>query len=195
MLGTMSKNGEQMNLLCKELANSYSGYKMTQSWADLYIWEHFLNENKANALIELGTAQGGFSWFLKSQCDGRGMAFHTFDCIDPRIDELNQIFGQPNERLPFPDLEEFRTIDILEETDFFQHLFNIYETVILFCDNGSKIKEVNEIASPYLISGDFLVAHDWNIEIEDKDIPSNFEMVHSNLCEELNSYTRFFKRL
>ena len=56
---------------------------MTQYWADLALWERFLNKHSdIMSIVELGSERAGLSLFLSLQTRQRGMEFRTFDHKD-----------------------------------------------------------------------------------------------------------------
>jgi len=56
---------------------------MAQIPADMILWEAVLNDNPVDAIFEIGTWQGGFSWWLYAQSLARDIFFQTFDAVQP----------------------------------------------------------------------------------------------------------------
>lgn len=156
---------------------SFGGVPMAQYWCDLLLWESVLNEHPAKGIVEIGTWQGGLSWWLWAQCRARSMRFLTVDAVVPE-------FEPP----------EFEKLDVFARPDFLvARILSIGEPLILFCDGGNKPRELREFA-PFLNDPASLIAvHDWGMETHLEDVPDRLEMVHGAFCEELGSITRFFR--
>lgn len=174
------------------LANSYCGYRMTQMWRDVFMWEEVLNAHPPfDAIIELGTAHGGFSKFLQHQCQERGWKFHTFDYVDPINDDRMMVFGNDTYGGVADLGTDFQKVNVLIDTAPVTNTITQYDRVVLFCDNGHKAREV-ELYSPHLKQGSLLVVHDWNREIFPSDIPVKFTQLYGEECDKIDSWTRFF---
>lgn len=164
---------------------SFGGVPMAQIWADLVLWEALLNENThLRAIMEIGTWQGGFSWWLQSQSMVRGMAFRTFDSVKPDK--------------PIPGFERR---DVFADSDYIGSLIKTFSPLILFCDGGNKPRELATF-SEYLGKDDLVVVHDWDTEIFGTDVmgyhledpPGILEEVYGDFCDELGSMSRVFRR-
>ena len=157
---------------------SFGGIPLAQIRADFVLWEALLNSNKFLAIFELGTWNGGFSWWLWAQAQARGLEFHTYDAINPE-------YHTP----PFA----FTRVDVFAEAKNLAHTFRAYEPCILFCDNGNKPRELQTFAPELRHPESLLVAHDWGTEIGPDDVPDTVEMVYREFCEEIGSITRVFR--
>ena len=158
---------------------SFGGIPMSQSWAELVLWESLLNDRKFRAVYELGTWEGGFAWWMWAQAKRRGITFHTFDAVRPQAE-------------PPPDT--FTQADVFIQFELLGTLLLAWEPLILFCDNGNKPREV-EMYGPVLQHPDSLiVVHDWGTEIQPEDIPDCLEMIYEDFCKDLGSMSRVFKR-
>jgi hypothetical protein len=138
------------------------GRPIGQYWEDLEFWEQTLNDfDHLEWIIELGTYQGGMSFYLYSQAWARRMKFYTVD-ID-----------KPNQHVPC-----FYNIDITKGLprywDFFQT-----EPGILFCDNGDKPSEVYQFYNQ-LHKESLIMVHDWGTEFTTKDIPASMRVYDSS---------------
>lgn len=174
-----------------DLDGSYCGVDATQNWVDFYLWDRLLDAHPVQAILELGTAWGGFSLFLSHQAQARGLRFRTFDSVDHRTAGSDETFGAKLARAA--DLgEQFVCVDVLQEPDVVtRELLGC--RVALLCDNGNKSKEVNLFA-PTLALGSICVVHDWLTEIWPKDIPDCLGEAHGDLYDELGSASRAFIR-
>lgn len=155
---------------------SFCGITCAQMWADFYLWEVLLNERpSANAIVELGTWEGGFSRYLAAQADGRGMLFRTYDIVTPKR--------------PVPG---FQKIDIYADAESIGDFLERYDPLLLLCDGGNKPRELQTF-SWYLSPDSLLVVHDWNEEITLDDVPGNVEEIFGDFCDEIGSLSRVFK--
>lgn len=156
---------------------SFGGVEALQVWADFILWEQLLNSHKFKAIIELGTCQGGFAWWLWAQTKARGgMNFYTFDAVPP-----------PG-RVP-----EFERVDVFAQADYLGKLMRHNEPCVVLCDNGNKPRELKTFAQELRDPDSLLVAHDWGTEFLPEDIPDNVEMVYGDFCERLHSISRVFR--
>lgn len=173
---------------------TYCGVVAIQAWQDFMLWERFLNLAQATSIMELGTFVGGFSLFLQHQAFGRGMTFYTVD------KEVFANFEDPNGALWLNGTEDF-FVKLDCWTPAFDKLLdditNTEKTLVLFCDGGNKPLEMQTFV-PKLRVGDLVATHDWGNEIGTEDLVSVKHMLEPVLlreCEELESLTRFFRRI
>lgn len=127
------------------------GRQIGQCWEDFSYWEQVLNENpQFEEIIELGTYEGGMSWFLYAQATARGMKFSTYDIVVPEL-------YAPN----------FHGLDVLTMAPAGQI------NGVVFCDGGDKVQEAERFA-PYMSNNSCLAVHDWGTEFQSKDIPEGW---------------------
>lgn len=151
------------------------GGKAFQTWADLFIWEKFLNISGAKSLIELGSGEGHFSLWLGCQCCQRNMSFLTVDEKPPEVTESYLVQAMTV-------WWQFRQFDIFQNIPLIQNYITKYpKPLILLCDNGDKIREFTTFA-PMLSPGDYVVVHDWGSEIRPVDI-APLEHLFTNVPE------------
>lgn len=156
---------------------SYGGVAMAQYWVDFILWESALNENpQINAIYELGTWMGGFSWWLWGNAEARKIPFYTFDAVDP---------GHP--------VPCFEQLDIFAEVDALSARMRAHEPIALFCDNGNKPREMKEFAARLEHPETLFFVHDWMTEMFPADVPENLEEVYGDFCDEIGSATRVFR--
>jgi len=155
---------------------SFGGVPMAQIWADLVLWEAVLNENPVDAIFEIGTWEGGFSWWLYAQSMARDIFFQTFDAV------------QPERNIP-----AFLRVDVFAETEMLGKRFRAFEPCVVFCDGGNKPRELQTFAAELRDPRSLLLAHDWGEEIGAGDVPDTVAMVYGDFCEQLGSVTRVFK--
>lgn len=162
---------------------SFAGVACAQYFVDFYVWEAVLNERTGadtkgfpalRAIVELGTFKGGFSLYLATQANERGLLFRTYDV------------AKPDRAIPgFVQLDIFAKAEAIGA-----HLVRS-APVILLCDGGNKPRELRTF-SRYLDHRSILAVHDWGSEIDETDVPDDLTMIYGDFCEELGSITRFF---
>jgi hypothetical protein len=153
---------------------SFGGIPCAQYYADFVLWEALLNDNSGlEAIVELGTFQGGFSRYLNAQAVVREMSFVTFDVIEP---------SSPP---PF-----FVKLDIYR----YPEQVNDYlrRPVALFCDGGNKPRELKTFP-PMCGEGSIFVVHDWGTETLATDVPDFLKEVYGDFCDEHGSASRVFR--
>jgi len=154
---------------------SFAGIPVAQFWVEFHLWETLLNEREYLGIVELGTLHGGFSLYLASQAEHRGMFFRTYDI-----------------RVPPRRIPGFCKIDIYAHADEIGEHMRRNDPVIVLCDGGNKPRELKTF-SRYVTAKSLLVTHDWGTEMLRSDIPENVEMVHEEWCSELGSASRCFR--
>lgn len=151
------------------------GIICAQYLCDFLLWERLLNTYPVNAIVEIGTYQGGFSLYLDAQARARGIEFVTFDVIVPEREIPGfikcDVFADPEKVLAWVETED----------------------VALLCDGGNKPRELHTFTEA-LTPGSFVVAHDWMAETFPEDIPDWLEEIHGDVCDDLGSVSRVFKR-
>ena len=168
------------------LVSCFLGIQFKQYYIDMFPWEKFFSDFQVrfDSVFELGTLYGGFSLFLKLLCVQYRKEFKTFDNIQ------RSAFDSPIQTL-VSARQDFFLCDIFENDGALIKSL-VTHPLVLFCDNGNKREEV-ELFSSELLSGDFLVVHDWMVEIFPKDIPENCKSILWETCEDVQSLTRFFE--
>jgi len=184
-----------MDMLYDVYHSTFMRIHTLQYWADLAIWEAFLNEHtpELKGLIELGTYRGGMSIFLLLQAVQRRMPFYTFD--KRRLPDLDTPVAQ------FVGLTgHFYEGDIFEERK--PKLLELIgmdglHPLLLYCDDGNKPREF-ETFVPYLRTGDYVAVHDWGLEFHPQHVKPVEHLIEPTFweeCQTLNSLTRFWKCL
>lgn len=166
---------------------TFAGFPILQSRADLAMWELFLNTHEPDNIIEIGTYGGGMAYFLALQAKAREMGFMTLDDkLRPGVRRLRELANNAD-------------IITASFTDTSTKLWGFLRykkrgSVVLFCDNGNKPKEVATLL-PLLKKGDFLSVHDWNDEIGPEDMaPFVYRLtpVLDREAEVVGSWTRWW---
>jgi cephalosporin hydroxylase len=152
----------KINLEENDGLSSFMGMAAQQTHEVYEVFYNFLNEVKPVRILEIGTALGGFTQFLK----------WVSDEINHPIDILSyDIYG----RGWYEDMIK-SDIDVRVEDIFMNNYQEVKQDVIDFiqqdgitivlCDGGNKIGEFN-VLSKFIKSGDFIMAHDYG---ENKEI-------------------------
>jgi len=121
---------------------------------------------KPSQVLEIGTSYGGLSLMIRDTLDKVGLQssrFRTYDVMETNRHWLEEAI-KSGEDIDFRIKNVFNQpySDLLEE-----HVEEIREYIqrdgitIVMCDGGSKRNEVN-ILSPFLKSGDVIMAHDYS---------------------------------
>jgi cephalosporin hydroxylase len=137
----------------------YKQYIVQQHSNVFNVFTEFLKEIAPARILEIGTAGGGFTLFLRETLNDIGLhtsVIKSFEVID----------------MPYYKDLRMQNIEINIE-NIFDHLYMKLEkpelivpfiqsdgTTLVLCDGGHKVGEFNEIA-PHLKSGDFIMAHDY----------------------------------
>jgi hypothetical protein len=149
------------NLEIGDSLSSFDGHAAQQYHGVYEVFYEFLKEVKPKRILEIGTALGGFTSFLKLCCNELGLDtnIRSYDVhsnpwyknmIDSGIDvRVENIFS-----------EEFKSIDV----EVIEYINGDGVTIVL-CDGGWKIGEFN-ILSNHIKLGDFIMAHDYAYDKE-----------------------------
>jgi hypothetical protein len=151
-----NKITRRINLQENDGLSSFMGMHAQQTHNVYEVFYNFINDVKPTRILEIGTALGGFTNFLK---------WTSLD-LDIKIDILSYdivYHGWYDDMIS-------NGIDIRVENIFSENYQNLKQEVIdyiqedgitiILCDGGYKIGEFN-ILSKYLKVGDFILAHDY----------------------------------
>jgi 23S rRNA U2552 (ribose-2'-O)-methylase RlmE/FtsJ len=152
---------KQINLGQNDGLSSINGLAAQQHHEVYEAFYTFIEEVKPARILEIGTALGGFTQFLKRctvdlklNTDIRSYDIHEMNWykdiraegIDVRVENI----FSPDYSSCFPEV-----IDYIKQPG---------ETVVL-CDGGDKVREFR-LLSKYLKPGDFIMAHDYAESLE-----------------------------
>ena len=156
---------------------SFAATPTAQYLCDVVLWEAVLNDNpQLVGIVELGTWQGGFSWFLHMQAQARGLSFTTYDVQKPDRD----------------DIPGFVQTDIYRYANELGLEFGQLGPIALFCDGGNKPRELNTFP-PFLAPQSVILVHDWGTETLQSDVPEFVEELYGDFCDSIGSVTRVFR--
>lgn len=138
---------------------SYKGLTAQQHNDVFDIFKNFLSEIKPKRILEIGTAGGGFTLFLRDTLNELGLentpikSFDVHECpwyndIRKQNVEINieNIFDHSYFNLEKPE----RIVPYIQEEG----------TTLVLCDGGHKIGEFNML-TPFIKVGDFIMGHDY----------------------------------
>ncbi len=174
----------------------FCGVDMRQYWADLQLWEEFLNKyGDIRTLVELGTFRGGMTLFLATQAWVRGLSFYTLDR------------DMPDDRvLKSPFAANLQLRDAFIHGDFWRETHEALlgllrdsrlKPLMLFVDGGCKREEFNAFV-PELASRDYCAVHDYGTEFKPADVEPVAHLLESVYLDECLSppqpcLTRFWR--
>jgi hypothetical protein len=147
---------KKVNLVMNDGLSSYMGMASQQNHNVYEVFYNFLNEIKPKRILEIGTALGGFTQFLKKVSDESQLGINI---VSYDIYEMSW----------YKDMIQ-NGIDVRVENVFDSNYQSIKQEVIDFiqqdgvtlvlCDGGNKVGEFN-ILSNYIKQNDFIMAHDY----------------------------------
>jgi 23S rRNA U2552 (ribose-2'-O)-methylase RlmE/FtsJ len=172
------------DLSSNDSLSSFSGHAAQQFHGAYEVFYNFIKEIEPKRILEIGTALGGFTTFLKIVCDELGLE--------------TKIRSYDIHRHPWYEDIIKRGIDIRVENIFTENFVDMDNEVkefikqdgvtVVLCDGGWKIGEFNLISN-YIKKGDFILAHDYaeNREIFEEKINTKiwnwFEIQESDISE------------
>jgi cephalosporin hydroxylase len=137
----------------------YKGLTAQQHEDVFEIFKNFIKEIKPKRIIEIGTAGGGFTMFLRDFLNENNLNdthIKTFDvCSQPWYDKLIE----NNIEVNIENIFDYSYLN-LEKPEKIVPYIQQEGTTLVLCDGGHKIGEFNMIA-PFLKKGDFIMAHDY----------------------------------
>lgn len=190
MRNLQGKITKTSNLTENDSLSAFDG-NMAQQHHNVYsTFYKLIDDTKPKRIVEIGTALGGFTMFLKKVVDSFNLdtKILTFDIsARPWYDDMKKMGIDVRVEDIFNDYQ-----DIPNEIKNFIKQDGL---TIILCDGGDKIREF-KLLSHFLKKGDIIMAHDyapnqeyfdnyingkiWNwLEIQDKDI--NESCVKHNL--------------
>lgn len=129
------------------------GFRMCQNRLAVPVLSYLIETGDFKRVIELGTHFGGLSALLGLQCQLIGATLDTFD-LKSKI-----LYQEWLDR--FKVRSHLCNVFSKEGTAIIQDLIEKPGRVLMLCDNGAKVREVNLFA-PMLKPGDVIGAHDYH---------------------------------
>jgi hypothetical protein len=157
----------RINLEQNDGLSSFMGMAAQQTHNVYEVFYNFLSEQKPARILEIGTALGGFTQFLKWSLNELELPTYilSYDVIE--YNWYNDIIKTGIDiRVKNVFNSNYQTVE-QEVIDF----INQEGTTLVLCDGGYKVGEFNLLAN-YLKQGDFIMAHDYgeNREIFEEKI-------------------------
>lgn len=133
----------------------YKGFRAAQHGNFTTVFQKFLDEQKFEIIIEIGTLNGGLTRFIKDAAPYARLISYDVtpqpehnDLIACGVElKIKNIFGEGYR------VADQEIIDIL----------NLPKKKLILCDGGNKAAEFNSLAS-FVHRGDFIMAHDYSYD-------------------------------
>lgn len=193
----ISKNSFNVDIKLQEVNTRILGGGASQNFAALKLLEYYIAYEKPEYVVEIGSQKGGLSVYLGTiACATEQFIFHTFE-----IDKNKDWYNRENEGVGHW-FEKMETISpfckSIEGNIFSEEIFNFiksyvdkYKTIII-CDGGNKPREIS-LYTEVLKTGDIIMAHDYNIEINDSHIDFGQLEEHQPFCKRFVEAKTLFK--
>lgn len=117
-----------------------------------------VRELKPGMIVEIGAWYGGLTALLCGAGEVEVFSFETGDRGYPSM--------ATQAALP---LATFIRADVFEHAELVIELLRLRKDVLLYCDGGNKVREVNLFA-PHIAPGGVTGCHDWGREIRQPDV-------------------------
>lgn len=164
----------------------YKGFIMSQREGVYNVFKSFIDKEYFDVIIEIGTWFGGFAYMLS---DMFGSRFHTYDVKDNTI-------GNVRDKILLNKSSIY--IENVFKSDSILKLIESGGRLLLLCDGGDKSEEIR-FFSPFLKSGDVVMAHDFFPSKEEHD-PNHWRSCevtsddfNYSYLKEYKDYTEVFK--
>jgi cephalosporin hydroxylase len=140
-------------------ATSYKGYTAQQHENAFDVFREFLTEIKPARILEIGTAGGGFTLFLRESLNNLGLNDSKIKSFDVVECDWYSTLRNFNIEINIENLFD-KSYTILEKPEKITPFIQDEGITLVLCDGGSKINEFN-LLSPLIKNGDFIMAHDY----------------------------------
>lgn len=133
----------------------YKGFRAAQHGNFTTVFQKFLDEQKFDVIIEIGTLNGGLTRFLKDASPNSRLI--SYD-----------ITPQPEHKALIECGVELKIVNIFGEAYSVAdkeiiEILNSNSKKLILCDGGNKAAEFNSLAS-FVRKGDFIMAHDYSYD-------------------------------
>lgn len=145
-------NGRGMSVYDNEWAaqQHHNAYK--------YFYE-FIEQERFERILEIGTAMGGFTHFLNFACTDLGL---ETEILSYDIHERKE-YSRLTDKGVDVCIENMFSSDFKSISDHAYNFITKSGKVLVLCDGGNKINEFNCLSS-FIKSGDFIMAHDFAMD-------------------------------
>lgn len=150
------------NLEVDDSLSAFRGHTAQQSHNPYQVFYDFIKEVRPNQILEIGTALGGFTEFLKIIIDELGLSTTILSYDISERPWYNQMIEKGIDvRVENIFSDDWNTV----KQEVIDYIKKDGVTIVL-CDGGWKIGEF-KVLSKYIKDGDFILAHDYS---ESKEI-------------------------
>jgi len=166
----------------KKIGRRFMGAGMSQSYSAIYWQEYFVESNRFEYIVELGSQKGALSTYLANMAAiTESYIFDTYEAFPYPYEETDGSDIQLRSRYNgtghwFEKMAEISPyINMYYENVFDKPVFNhIKENMeqfktYIFCDGGNKLRELHLYAR-LLKKGDRIAVHDWGIEVKPEQV-------------------------
>lgn len=136
--------------------SSYMNLACQQNHGVFEVFYDFIGETKPKRILEIGTALGGFTRFLKKTIDYLGLDTKILSYDINR----NSWYDDMNNQGMDVRVENIFNSDYTSVKDEVINFIQDDGVTIVLCDGGNKKSEFN-ILSDFIKKGDFIMAHDY----------------------------------
>jgi len=141
------------------LADHYTA----QTWSAINMLTKFFGEHPdVTRVVELGTGTGGLTLLFGFNMLQRNGRVLSFDIEETQSEQARRDFEKLN--ITFERMDIFQNNAVVLAKKFIGE-----ERALVFCDNGNKAREL-PLYTKILKEGDFIMAHDWRVEITPLDL-------------------------
>jgi cephalosporin hydroxylase len=144
------------NLESNDSLSAFQGNTAQQFHGAYEVFYEFIKNVKPNQILEIGTALGGFTNFLKLSIDELGLSTKI---LSYDISERPWYKDMVNSGIDVRVEDVFDFVNLTVKTEVIEFINQGGITIVL-CDGGWKIGEFR-ILSKHIKSGDFILAHDY----------------------------------
>jgi cephalosporin hydroxylase len=137
----------------------YRGYTAQQHKDVFGVFTKFLSDIRPSRILEIGTAGGGFTLFLRDTLDGLGLQNSPILSIDVHETPWYNNLREQNIQIEIINIFDHAYTQ-LENPEVIVPFIQQPGLTLVLCDGGHKIGEFNAIA-PHIKVGDFIMAHDY----------------------------------
>jgi cephalosporin hydroxylase len=153
------ENGKKITGAC-----SYKNFLAQQHEGVFDVFRKFLSEIKPKRILEIGTAAGGFTLFLRDTLDELGLHDSKIKTFEPNIHPNFDYLRERGVEIVHENIFDHEYMNIVKP-EFVEPFINEEGTTLVLCDGGYKITEFRKL-SPFLKEGDFIMAHDYSKDKE-----------------------------
>ena len=143
------------------------GVHASHNWAELGAIFEVIRLFHIRTFVELGTFAGGLSSFMLTRCQHTSNFFYLGVEKNPEVVDLS--VRTEFERLSGATLQ-IRDVFEKDTQDLILNYLSVHPgSALVYCDNGDKPREVATYL-PIVPEGTYVMAHDWGIEITERDL-------------------------